>query len=375
MAKWGGTGAESLKTSIDNIFGQNGRILLGDYDTKLVSCTADGASVNFGHLILSGLLTRLGQDRDWLLKIHCSEHKIELAVKSSFQDTVFSGVDEFYQANFNLLKHSGKISGLVKNAASSLNIQYYKLSKITGTRFVGHRVNGLKKLLAMWPAFLTAFENAAVDQGNNMTKAKVEGLLAKFRSYKMLCLACAYLDVLEKIGPSSKVFEEEGLLPFEVKPSVELSILQLNDCAECAGTNDEYLDSHLSRFTLQDNGNGNKIVKSQFLKAGHNLRALDNREYVTFTFENMLELKQESRMQASNAKKEVALELITLLKSRFADFQEEIYSCMIHLCGVMTRIVVMRISQILLLTLKYLCRKLHLTQRSYWLNGRHLNFL
>ena len=55
MAKWGGTGAESLKTSIDNIFGQNGRILLGDYDTKLVSCTADGASVNFGHLILSGL--------------------------------------------------------------------------------------------------------------------------------------------------------------------------------------------------------------------------------------------------------------------------------------------------------------------------------
>ena len=61
MAKWGGTGAESLKTSIDNIFGQNGRILLGDYDTKLVSCTADGASVNFGHLILSGLLTRLGQ--------------------------------------------------------------------------------------------------------------------------------------------------------------------------------------------------------------------------------------------------------------------------------------------------------------------------
>lgn len=227
----------------------------------------------------------------------------------------------------------------------------------------------------MWPAFLTAFENAAVDQGNNMTKAKVEGLLAKFRSYKMLCLACAYLDVLEKIGPSSKVFEEEGLLPFEVKPSVELSILQLNDCAECAGTNDEYLGSHLSRFTLQDNGNGNKIVKSQFLKAGHNLRALDNREYVTFTFENMLELKQESRMRASNAKKEVALELITLLKSRFADFQEEIYSCMIHLCGVMTRIVVMRISQILLLTLKYLCRKLHLTQRSYWLNGRHLNFL
>ena len=147
MSEWGGTNAEALKRAIDSIFGPQGNIPLTDYLTKLVSCTADGASVNMGHI--SGLLTRLGHDRDWMLKIHCANHRIELAVKAAFKDTKFAQVDEFYQANFNLLRNSGKLKSAVQAAASAIGIEYYVLSKLTGTRFVGHRSKAYKRLLDM----------------------------------------------------------------------------------------------------------------------------------------------------------------------------------------------------------------------------------
>ena len=94
MTDWGGTGAEALKQGIDSIFDEEGPLPLPDYNTKLVSCTADGASVNFG--VKTGLLTRLDSDRGWLVNIHCSNHRIELAVKDAFNNSTFQKIDEYY---------------------------------------------------------------------------------------------------------------------------------------------------------------------------------------------------------------------------------------------------------------------------------------
>ena len=214
MAKWGGTGAEPFKKAIDSIFCPSGNVPVADFQTKLVSCTADGASVNFGKH--TGLLTRFAADRDWLLKIHCVNHRVEL-----MKDSVFKQVDEFYQSNFNLLKNSGKITSEVRAAAESLSIHFNKFPKITGTRFIGHRVKALTVLLDSWPAFIVAYENALASTSTKEdTKAKIRGLLKNFRCYKLLCRTCCYLDVLEKMRLASMVFEGKGLLPFDVWPSV-----------------------------------------------------------------------------------------------------------------------------------------------------------
>ena len=45
--------------------------------------------------------------------------------------------------------------------AKALNIKHYVLTKITGTRFVGHRRKAYDRLLQTWPALITAFENVA----------------------------------------------------------------------------------------------------------------------------------------------------------------------------------------------------------------------
>ena len=87
----------------NSIFGPTGNIPLTDYRIKLVSCTADGANANMGQV--SGLLTRIDHERDWILKIHRANHRVELA----FKETKFLRVDEFYLANFSAMKNSGKL--------------------------------------------------------------------------------------------------------------------------------------------------------------------------------------------------------------------------------------------------------------------------
>ena len=67
---------------------------------------------------------------------HCSE----LAVKDAFKNSKFKKIEDFYHANFNLLKASGKIKSEVTNAATTLSIQAHTLPKLKGTRFVEHRL-------------------------------------------------------------------------------------------------------------------------------------------------------------------------------------------------------------------------------------------
>ena len=147
MTDWGGTDAESLEKGITHIFSEAGSIPLDveDFKMKLVCCTPDGASINFG--AKTGLMTWLSVHRPWMIKIHYVNHRVELAIKEAIAETEFSKVDDFYYSTTFLLKNSGKMKSEIKSAAHTLNIQHYQLPKLAGTRFVGHRKAAFKCLL------------------------------------------------------------------------------------------------------------------------------------------------------------------------------------------------------------------------------------
>ena len=95
MSDFGGTDAASLKEGIDQIFDKEKGFLRLDskkYEQSLVGAPADGASVNFG--AYNGLLTKTAATRPWLLKIHCSNHRTELAIKTVFQASIFKEVED-----------------------------------------------------------------------------------------------------------------------------------------------------------------------------------------------------------------------------------------------------------------------------------------
>ena len=92
--------------------------------------------------------------------------------------------------------------------------------------------------------------------------------MKNLKSYEFLCKVCCYLDILEKITPSSLVFEGEEVMPGDIQKSIRQTILELEDISENAGTDEELLDSHLSRFVITDES----ILKTSFVKAGDMLK-------------------------------------------------------------------------------------------------------
>ena len=84
--------------------------------------------------------------------------------------------DQFWKTIFYLFKNSGKLKTLAKKAAEARNITWYRLPKLSGTKFVGHRHN--------WLALLTAFTDFLSFKRNNKkeTRAKVTGILNKLKS-------------------------------------------------------------------------------------------------------------------------------------------------------------------------------------------------
>ena len=92
--------------------------------------------------------------------------------------------DQFWKTIFYLFKNSGKLKILAKKAAEALNITWYCLPKLSGTKFFGHRHKSLKKLLHNWLALLTAFTDFLSFKRNNKkeTRAKVTGILNKLKS-------------------------------------------------------------------------------------------------------------------------------------------------------------------------------------------------
>ena len=72
-----------------------------------MSATADGVSVNFG--AYNGLLTKIAATCSWLLKIHCSNHRTELAIKTVFEENIFKEVKDLYVGILYFHKKSEKV--------------------------------------------------------------------------------------------------------------------------------------------------------------------------------------------------------------------------------------------------------------------------
>ena len=149
MSEYGGGNADSIKMAMDGMFDEtNGtmKMTAEQYQHKVVSATADGSSVNTGKY--SGVLTQLAQNRDWLLPIHCCNHRIELAFKAAINKSSFKICDDTYISIFYLHKNSGKLNEAVYAACKAIGITTpKKLPKIHGTRFINHRRRGFKAFL------------------------------------------------------------------------------------------------------------------------------------------------------------------------------------------------------------------------------------
>ena len=254
MAHFGGANAEAIKEAVDDVFGKQLKIDSECYKYKCVSVTGDGASVNTG--VYGGVFTLLGKDRPWLLKLHCVEHRAELSAKDAFNASPdLREVDEFYVANYNLLKNSGKLKSEVKATCEALNVTHYPLTKIHGTRFQHHHRRGLDRLIHMWIPLQTTYENALSRPSGCTpdTRAKMKGFVKKFKSYAFLTAACTFQQILQNLGILSKEFEKDDIMAFHVKPKLNKAECYLNELHGITPEVQELNMDYFESLTLNDN--------------------------------------------------------------------------------------------------------------------------
>ena len=119
-------------------------------------------------------------------------------------------------------------------------------------------------------------ENVISDENTQSeTRAKFIGLLKKFKNYNYITMTCLYLDILEKIVPASQVFEDERLLPFEVKASIQTTIADLTDYLD---DDYDYIDSPIQRFFSKSNSKriSGYILESHYNSPQDKSRELEN---------------------------------------------------------------------------------------------------
>ena len=124
------------------------------------------------------------------------------------------------------------------------------------------------------------------------------------------------------------LFEENSLLPGECSSIIRKASLELEDMYECVSTEEEMIDSHLSRFVLTEDKDGQQILKSQFTKCGHMLRKSTNRKIIEIPLDNYTHLNENSVKFAQNAKNNVVSDVVETVKTRFESFDNPIFQHM-----------------------------------------------
>lgn len=102
----------------------------------------------------------LQEEREWLLVIHCTNHRLELAMKSAFlSDSAFKDVDKILLEMYLLTRDSGKVKRLLKAIALRLNVMFVTFVKSDGTRFQNHKYRAIKALIINYIPMSMLMEN------------------------------------------------------------------------------------------------------------------------------------------------------------------------------------------------------------------------
>ncbi|KAK6182072.1 hypothetical protein SNE40_009836 [Patella caerulea] len=183
-----------------------------DFESKWVGFMADGASVNMGKK--HGLGELLKKEMDWLIVIHCLNHRLELAAKDTF-----SGCSEFgdMMAILNSLRslynHSPKRLRELRELAEIMEQTVSKPEKALGTRWLQHKRSACNSLIKSFPVIVTHLENIAEDPlAKKEDQSKMKGYLSKLKSFKFVVSYLLYFsEILEPLSKLSLLLQGSSI--------------------------------------------------------------------------------------------------------------------------------------------------------------------
>ena len=166
---------------------------------NLVGIGTDGASNNIAARGLKGLVE---EKLDWIYWMWCMAHRLELSTKDALKGTYFDFVDDMLIKLFYVYERSPKKCRELSEVVADLKefLQFDDLHKTkgvrpiraTGTRWVSHKLNAMKRILSNYGAYTTHLTRLSEDTSvKAVDQAKLKGYLQQWTKAKCF-LGCAF---------------------------------------------------------------------------------------------------------------------------------------------------------------------------------------
>lgn len=285
------------------------------YD-KFIGFLSDGASVNLGKK--SGLVALLKHEMDWVIGIHCLNHRLELAIKDAFKNTfIEETICEMLMRLYYFYENSPKKLRELKQLASVMEETIHKPGKAQGTRWVQHKARASKSLLQSYGIIMNHLESLASDPATaaSTDKAKVKGYIKKMKSTSFVLHLIFFEAILNPVSKLSVSLQSDSLDLLHAQSLLHEFYAMCDSLLALPEEGQDESGIDLSAISTQLND----LVRSGLLDTGE----------LTFKDIQLSDIGSGIR-QFSNKVKQYITDILRCVKSRCEDLNvnKSIFSCL-----------------------------------------------
>ena len=174
-----------------------------DLRNRLVSICVDGAAVNLG--VRHGLSALLKEDMPWLVAVHCTNHRLELAAKDACSTSFLDEISTMLLNLHYMYEKSPKRLRELQILAELMEESIRKPDKANGTRWLQHKSCALSTLLLGYPVIVAHLKSMSSDESNlkPVDKIRFSGYVKKLTSFKFVLHTLFYKCLLNPLASFS----------------------------------------------------------------------------------------------------------------------------------------------------------------------------
>ena len=251
--------------------------------SKLVGIGSDGAAANIAQRGLKGLVEA---QLEWVFRMWCFAHRLELAVKDALKGTAFDAIDDMLLKLYYLYEKSPKKCRELEEVIADLkeclcfDDSGVKPVRASGSRWVSHKLSAMRRILSKYGAYTNHLTALSQDHTvKSADRAKLHGYCSRWTEAKYLLGCAVFVDVLMPCAIFSKVMQSDELdilaaltsLLRTIKETEKLSSLPLAQWPVYSAT--------LKKLSQE---NGKKVYQCQELKKFSEGQSYYERHYKEF---------------------------------------------------------------------------------------------
>ncbi|XP_070563662.1 zinc finger protein 862-like [Ptychodera flava] len=233
--------AESIINAIDRAFCAELTIEPNQWKQNLVGMASDGASVMIG--ARGGVTTRVRQDVQHLVNVHCTAHRLELCLKSALKEfAMYRNIEDFLINIFKFYTNSPRNYAALRESGNATGVTVLKPGNVLGTRWIEHHKRALEALDRDWLP-MTMHMQDIVTPGSDHTndsKSKARGFLQKLTQFKFMERVFVLLDIYRVLSRLSLLFQRNDTSIESVKYGLSQAVDNLQLLAREPGQSERH---------------------------------------------------------------------------------------------------------------------------------------